>query len=111
MRPMTTGGEYMKLLRIKDKKCEYSIDGISFGLITDMSKNDILLILEKIYNSEETCEVDDLGETEVSNEVQKIMYKNFSEHIKTFIESKNSLKEQIKKEFEEAEAKYKFKDN
>lgn len=104
-------GKYMKILRIKNKKCEYSIDGSSFNLITNLSKEDILSMLEKIYSSSEICEVDDCENAEISNDVEKIMYKNYSALIKTFIQNIDKLKEEIKCEFEEVERKYNFNDN
>ena len=61
------GNKYMKVLKIEDKKCYFSTDGLNYTSIVDISKEDIYLILDIIYNDDGTIidEVDEDTEIEM----------------------------------------------
>lgn len=101
----------MKVLKIDNKKCFYSKDGINDIPITDISKDDIYSILSIIYNSSDYI-IDEINEqNEISNDVERIIYTNIYEQLQTFIQNKEALKNEIDSELKEVIDKYKLDDN
>lgn len=101
----------MKVLKIDNKKCFYSKDGINYIPITDISKDDIYSILGTIYNSSDYI-IDEINEqTEISNDVERIIYTNIYEQLQTFIQNKETLKNEIDFELKEVIDKYKLNDD
>lgn len=97
----------MKLLKIEDKKCYFSKDGIDFKPISDIAKEDIYTILQVIYN-EETIELDECNEkTEILSDVEKLIYSNLYSQLNTFIQNKPVLVQEINSELQEVIEKYK----
>ncbi len=101
----------MKVLKIENKKCFYSKDGINYIPITDISKDDIYSILSIIYNTSDYI-IDEINEeTEILNDVEKIIYTNIYEQFQTFIQNKETLKNEINYELNDVINKYKLKDD
>lgn len=97
----------MKLLKIENKKCYYSKDGVDFKPISDVAKEDIYSILQTIYNEEE-IEIDEYSEaTEIASDVEKLIYSNLYNQLKTFIQNKPVLIQEINNELQEVMDKYK----
>ena len=102
------GNKYMKVLKIEDKKCYFSTDGLNYTPIVDISKEDIYLILDIIYNDDGTI-IDEADEdTEIVNDVEKIIYTNIYEQLEKFIQNKSTLKSEINDELKEVKEKYKI---
>lgn len=100
----------MKVLKIEDNKCYYSIDGNNTKPITEISKDDIYKILDIIYNSSD-FEIDEIKEdTKIDNEVEKIIYTNLYNQFKTFIDNKESIKSEIEDKFKDVIEKYDLND-
>ncbi len=100
----------MKVLKIDNKKCFYSKDGINYMPITDISKDDIYSILGIIYTSSDYS-IDEVNEqTEILNDVEKIIYTNIYGQLQTFIQNKETLKNEIDSELKDVLNKYKLND-
>ena len=100
----------MKVLKIDSKKCFYSKDGINYMPITDISKDDIYSILGIIYTSSDYS-IDEINEqTEILNDVEKIIYTNIYGQLQTFIQNKETLKNEIDSELKDVLNKYKLND-
>lgn len=100
----------MKVLKIDNKKCFYSKDGINYMPITDISKDDIYSILGIIYTSSDYS-IDEVNEqTEILNDVEKIIYTNIYWQLQTFIQNKETLKNEIDSELKDVLNKYKLND-
>lgn len=100
----------MKVLKIDNKKCFYSKDGINYMPITDISKDDIYSILGIIYTSSDYS-IDEVNEqTEILNDVEKIIYTNIYGQLQTFIQNKETLKNEIDSELKDILNKYKLND-
>ena len=77
----------MKVLKISDGKCTFSIDGTSYKSICEINKQDLLKILDYIYKND-NYEIDMItSETVIYNEVEKIIYSSILLKIKDFIEN------------------------
>ncbi len=101
----------MKVLKIDAKKCFYSKDGTNYMPITDISKDDIYSILGIIYNSSDYS-MDEVNEqTEILNDVEKIIYTNIYEQLQTFIQNKETLKNEIDSELKDVLNKYSLNDD
>lgn len=94
----------MKLLRISSNKAEYSCDGTSFKDIYDISKEDILVLMERIIES------DDIELDEPNNEIlvpaQKIIYERLYSKLKEIVDKKPELQRNIDLVFKDAMDKY-----
>ena len=100
----------MKVLKIDNKKFFYSKDGINYMPITDISKDDIYSILGIIYTSSDYS-IDEVNEqTEILNDVEKIIYTNIYGQLQTFIQNKETLKNEIDSELKDILNKYKLND-
>lgn len=96
----------MKVLKIDNKKCFYSKDGINYTPITDISKDDIYSILDIIYNSSDYIIDEITDQTEIVNDVEKIIYANIYEQLQSFIQNKETLKSEIESELKDVIDKY-----
>lgn len=107
MKHIEEGKKFMKIFKINDRKCLFSIDGINYKAITDISKEDIYKILDYMYFNDD-YEFDNLSSnTVIANEADRIIYENLTSQFETFIQNKNNLVSQIENEFKEAIEKYK----
>ena len=78
--------------------------------ITDISKDDIYSILGIIYTSSDYS-IDEVNEqTEILNDVEKIIYTNIYGQLQTFIQNKETLKNEIDSELKDVLNKYKLND-
>ena len=101
----------MKVLKIENKKCYYSIDGINYTKITDITKDDIYNILSIIYSTNDyTLDLVE-EQTEIENDVEKLIYTNICNQIQTFIENIENLKNEIDSELSELLQKYQLEEN
>ncbi len=106
---MLTRGEdkFMKLLKIDEGKGLFTNDGVNYSNAIDITKEDILKMLEFIYNNEvefEKCEND----KEIYNNAEKIIYDSIYSKLITFNSNKDTLKSQIENENGAIISKYKF---
>ena len=104
---MMKGEIYMKLLKIENKKCYISKDGVDFKPISDIAKEDIYEILQKIYDEEEIVLDEYIEGVEIASDVEKLIYSNIYGQLKTFVQNKPVLVQEINSEMQEVIDKYK----
>ena len=103
---MMKGDKFMKVLKIDNKKCYYSIDGVNDKPISDISKEDIYAILNIIYSTDDYV-FDEYNENvEIVNDVEKIIYANLYAQFNSFIDKKETLVEEINNELKNIKKKY-----
>ena len=94
----------MKILRIEAGKAEFSTDGMDFKIITDIEKEDIVLMLDKILNND--VEIDsETEEITINNAAEQIIYNNLKEKFEGFIEQSAKIVSEITSTFEQIDAK------
>ena len=100
------GVKYMKVLKIENKKCYYYTNGNDYIKITDITKEDIYAILGIIYSTDDYL-LDSVEEqTEIENDVERLIYINIYNQLQTFIENIETLKSEIHNELDELVQKY-----
>ena len=82
----------MKLLKIENKKCFYTLDGEHYNGISDISKEDILKILYLIYEEENICLDQIENQEDVVNDVERLIYINLYSKLSSFAQNKLSIK-------------------
>ena len=100
---------FMKLLKIENNSGKYSIDGTIYKAIEEISKEDILTLINKIF--EEVVEIEEpTADNDINSPAQKIIYTKIFEKLKELIASKQDIIDRNQKLFAEAYKKYKFDD-
>lgn len=94
----------MKILKINNKKCFFDI-GNGEKTILDITKEDILKILEYLYENND-AEFDEYIEDDIGNEAEKVIYNNLYNKFIDFTDKKETLKNEINMMFNELEEKY-----
>lgn len=97
----------MKLLKIENKKCFYTLDGEHYNGISDIPKEDILKILYLIYE-EENISLDKIeNQEDVVNDVERLIYINLYSKLSSFAQNKLSIKTKLDDEVKDVVDKYK----
>lgn len=105
--PIMKGKTYMKLLKIDEKRCTYTLDGKKYNSISEISKDDILKMLYLIYENSE-IELDKIeSDEDVVNDVERVIYSSLYSKLESFIQNKANIKNQLDEEVKEIEEKYK----
>ncbi len=101
----------MKILKIESKVAKYTTDEKNYNNVETINAGDILKILNIVM--EHDIEYDDLISKEsdpsvIANPAQWIIYNNLLIKIKSLIEQKSSIKEEVDILFKDAYDKYKL---
>lgn len=89
MRLILQGGNFMKLLKIKDHQGFYSVDGESFAPINKIDKNDLLKLVDQALEDDATY--DEYSEELLKNQAHQIIYKSIYEKLKALSDSKDEF--------------------
>ena len=96
----------MKILRIANGKCEFSINGDAYKPIDEITKDDLLGILKLVIEAED-IEFDEITDkNKIDNVAQNIVYSQLLSKIKELKERKQSIINEVNSEFKDAIAKY-----
>lgn len=101
---MQLGEKNMKCLKIVNGKGEFSLDGDSWKVLDDISKEDILAIVNKCL--EDCFEMDDPSKAEVHNKAHEIIYKNLYVKFDELNSQRSRFKDESENIFKDALAKY-----
>lgn len=98
----------MKILRIKNNKGEYSVNGDDYKNISEISKEDILLILSLIIDdSDSKLEFEQIDDTNsIPNDAEKIIYEKIYKKLLGVKKERQNIIEQVNKEIEPILTKY-----
>ena len=97
----------MKILRVEERKGEYSLDGDDYKSIVDIRKEDIQQLLTIIMIGNEDVEVDDLSNGfDIANGAERIVYEQILSSIKKLIGKRDEIKLRVEMKYEAIKAKY-----
>lgn len=94
----------MKHSRINELKAEYSTDGEQWNSIEQITKEDLLSIVEHALENE-FC-MDDPHESKIGNDAHKIIYSNIYEKLLKLFDERKVFKDECDSQFKEALEKY-----
>ena len=101
----------MKVLRIANGKGEFSINGVTYKPIDEITKEDLLEIF-KLVIRENDIEFDEITDNnKVDNLAQNIVYKSLLLKINEVKERKQSIIDDVDSEFKKAFEKYTDQNN
>ncbi|WP_394129664.1 hypothetical protein [Shewanella maritima] len=94
----------MKCLKIDSSKGFYSLDGAIWKPLDEISKEDILVIVNKCL--EDSFEMDDPSEVTVHNKAHEIIYKSLYAKFVELNSQRSRFKDESENLFKESLAKY-----
>lgn len=98
----------MKILKIENSHgmfCD-DIEKETYKNIKEICKDDVLNILDYLYNSD-IFEIDKIDECHsIPNPAEKLIYANLYEQLEKFFKEKDIIRSRIDSELKEAEEKY-----
>lgn len=94
----------MKCLKIDNGKGVFSLDGESWKALDEISKEDIIAIVNKCL--EDSFEMDDPSEATVHNKAHEIIYKNLYAKFVELNNQRTRFKDESENLFKESLAKY-----
>ncbi len=94
----------MKCLKINSGKGLFSLDGESWKALDEISKEDILIIVNKCL--EDSFEMDDPLEVKVHNKAHDIIYKNLYTKFVELNSQRTRFKDESESLFKESMSKY-----
>ncbi|EGR2610480.1 hypothetical protein R7P07_21225 [Vibrio sp. Vb2133] len=94
----------MKCLKIDNGKGVFSLDGESWKVLDEVSKEDILVIVNKCL--EDGFEMDDPSEATVHNKAHEIIYKHLYAKFAELNNQRDRFKDESENLFKESLAKY-----
>ncbi len=98
----------MKVLKIVNGRCFFNTDGATDKPISDIGKEDLLKILNIIYQ-EGNYDIDPIDSgIEIYSDVEKIIYESVYNNINDFISKVDVLKLEVKNEFKDVKEKYNY---
>jgi hypothetical protein len=95
----------MKILKIKDGKAYYTLEGEDFKII-DIDGDAILKLLDAILESADDIMMDNEEEEEVQNEAEKIIYADLRKKLTDFCGLKPQLLKEVSDLYKEQKEKY-----
>lgn len=96
----------MKILKYENNVSFLNVDGVDKKIL-EITKDDILKVLEYIYNNDDV-ELEEFDKDRIVNEAEKIVYENLYNKLNSFKENKQTLKNEIDDLFKDLEEKYKI---
>ena len=98
---MMRGGECMKILKIKENKGFYSLDGSTWTTIDEIDKENLMQLVNLVLES--TIEMDQFNEQDIGNQ---IIYKSIYEKLVVLQGNKNKFKDECDRTYLEAIERY-----
>ena len=92
--------ENMKVLKIENNHGYYILENNQYEII-DINKDNILKLLNIIFDSDDISLDEISDENQILNDAEKIIYANIYEYLNNFIEKKEIIKKEIDDEFSE----------
>jgi hypothetical protein len=99
----------MQVLRVNEKKAEYSINGENFKSVKDIDRDDLFTILDIAYE-QGSVEYDNSCD-EILNDAEKTIYGQLIIQLSQFLQNAPAMKMEIDNLFEESLKKYTKQEN
>ncbi len=103
---MKKGKKNMKYLIIENGLCKYYGVDKEYHLIDDISKDDILYLLNIATDENSDFEMDNIENKEINNPAHKIIYRNLNEKFNELLTEKTRFVEESEALYKEALNKY-----
>ena len=97
--------EIMKVLRIRDNKGEFCLDGTNWKQIDQIGKDDLIKSLDVFIQNE--CEMDECTEENLQNKAHYIIYSNLYAKLKELEPNKTRFRDEVDGLYKDAFNKYK----
>ena len=94
----------MKILRIRNSKGEFSLDGNNYSAVDIINKDDLLKMIDLFVNYE--CEMDEYSEESIQNKAHQIIYQNIYRKFNELGKNKAQFKEMSENLYKDAIDKY-----
>ena len=96
----------MKILKVESGFGKFVDDSGAFKSVKEIGKEDLLRLLELIFNQND-IEMDECSDSnEIKNPAERLIYQNLYAHLNKFIDEKEILKERINEEISKAFTEY-----
>lgn len=97
----------MKILKIDSKKAKYSLDGVTYNPIVNVSKEDLKQIIDYIMENDD-AELDPIDDVEnkIENKAENIIYSDLYTKLNDLIQKKEDIIEKIDSKFSNLIEKY-----
>lgn len=105
---MMKGDVSMKILKIEDRQCYFSCDGIEWIGIDHISKDQMLALVN--LTVKESVEIDPFDIEKIANQVHQIIYKSISEKLLSLSLEKDKFKDESERLYLKEIEKYKLAD-
>lgn len=99
------GEDCMKHLKIDSGEATYSVDGENYKELHNLSKDDLLEIMNSIYNLEVDGfeNIADRNNSTIKNPADMIVYDNIFSKLEQFFDNREILRQEIDELFSETE--------
>ena len=94
----------MRILKIMNEKGYYSTDGNHYEVIDKITKEDLMLLLDRFVTEE--CEMDPYSDEQIKNPAHQIIYRNIYGKLNELSSQKNIFMEEGKTLYQAAIQKY-----
>lgn len=96
----------MKILFIDHGKGYYTINGSESKQISDITRNDLLALLDLICNRKEAYEMDPYNSDLVQNKAHQVIYKDIYQKLKEVLDAKQTFVDTKITMYHSAKSKY-----
>lgn len=97
----------MKNLRINDGKGEFSLDGSEYKALDELTKEDLLALLDIALDAEQEMEMDEYDSDAITHPAHRIIYNNIHDKLKEVVSNKRQFIDDANELYKEAYDKYK----
>src|SRR4051812_12544666 len=102
------GRLYMKCLKIKDGKGEFTVDGSNYFPLDQIDKENLMALLEIALDPDQEFEMDEYDSDIVTNAAHKVIYSNLYDKFTAVKVNKEHFTSEIDGLYQEAFNKYKL---
>lgn len=104
---MMKGEKYMKILKINNHKAEYSLDGVNYSSIVNISKEDLKKIIDYIMENDD-IDFDQINDdtNKIENKAENIIYSDLYKKLNDLKQKKEEIIKKIDSKFSPLIEKY-----
>lgn len=97
----------MKILKIDSHKAKYSLDGVNYNPIVNISKEDLKKIVDYIMENDDIdLDCYDEAENKIDNKAESIIYSDLYIKLYDLIQKKSEILEKVNSKFSSLIEKY-----
>lgn len=100
----------MKNLRINNGRGEFSLNGVDYTALDEITKEDLLALLDISLDPEQEMEMDEYDTELIVHQAHKIIYHNLYDKFSEVIVNKRQFNDDVNELYEDAYDKYKVQE-